>query len=69
MGKFIFFLLSLLLLTCCSVEKRIKEHSYTEDWYFYNETRYQVYRTRLGQRYIITLNKGQTKFRRKYIKI
>jgi hypothetical protein len=67
MMKFTFFLLSLLLLNSCSVEKRIKEYSYTEDWHCYNGTRYQVYQTRLGERYIIVLNKGQTKFKRKYI--
>ena len=67
--KKLFLLLSLYLLMSCSVERRIKEHSYTEDWHCYNGARYQVYQTRLGERYIIVLNKGQTKFRRKYIKI
>jgi uncharacterized protein YcfL len=69
MKKFTFFLLSLLLLISCSVEKRIKEYSYTEDWHCYNDKQYQVYQTRLGERYIIVLNKSQTKFKRKYIKL
>jgi hypothetical protein len=68
MKKFSFFLLSLFLLSSCSVEKRIKDHSYTEDWYCYNDKQYQVYQTILGERYIIVLNKSQTKFKRKYIK-
>ena len=52
----------------CNVEKRIHEHSYTQEWYYENGTRYQVYKTRSGQRYIIVLNKEQTKLKRKYIK-
>jgi hypothetical protein len=52
----------------CDVEKRIYEHSYTQEWYYENGTRYQVYKTRIGQRYIIVLNKKETKFKRKYIK-
>ena len=64
---FLFFFLLCVPLSCY-VEKRIYEHSYTLEWYYENGTRYQVYKTRTGQRYIIVLNKEQTKLKRKYIK-
>ena len=66
----IFLLVCLLFIPLsCDVEKRIYEHSYTQEWYYENGTRYQVYKTRIGQRYIIVLNKEQTKLKRKYIKL
>ncbi len=52
----------------CNVEKRIKQHSYTKEWYYLNNQRYQVYKTRLGRKYIIIINKKQTNIKRKYIK-
>ena len=63
----IFFIL--ILLTSCSVEQRIYNHSYTNEWCYTNNERYQVYKTALGARYIIVLNAKETKFKRKYIKL
>jgi hypothetical protein len=59
----------LILLTSCSVENRIYEHSYTKEWYYVNSDRYQVYKTVIGTRYILVLNAKETKFKRKYIKL
>ncbi len=63
-------LLTLLIfsLISCNVEKRIKDHSYTDKWYYEKNERYQVYKTKKGNYYIIVLNEKQTKFKRKYIK-
>ena len=62
----IFFIL--ILLTSCSVEQRIREYSYTKEWYYINAKRFQVYQTARGTRYIIVLNKKETKFKRQYLK-
>jgi hypothetical protein len=66
--KIFLFLCLFWLSLSCDVEKRIHEHSYTQEWYYENDVRYQVYKTSIGQRYIIVLNKQQTKLKRKYIK-
>ena len=52
----------------CDVERRIKDYSYTNEWYYDNDSRYQVYQTYNGKHYIIVLNKQQTKLKRKYLK-
>jgi len=62
-------LLLLIILTSCSVEQRIKEYSYTDEWYHVNTAKFQVYKTRTNRKYIIVLNKKQTKYKRKYIKL
>ena len=56
-----------LLLISCNAEKRIKEHSYTNQWYYIDSLRFQVYQTKSGKEYIIILNERETKFIRKYI--
>jgi hypothetical protein len=66
--KHLLTLLVLILLTSCTVEQRIYNHSYTKEWYYMNAERYQVYKTARGTRYIIVLNEEQTKFKRKYLK-
>ena len=58
---------SFLLFSCANAEKRIKEHSYTNQWYFIDSLRFQVYETKSGREYIIILNERETKFVRKYI--
>ena len=58
----------LILLTSCNVEQRIYEYSYTKEWYYTNNERYQVYKTALGTRYILVLNAKETKFKRQYLK-
>ena len=60
--------LILLGLTSCNAEKRIYNYSYTDSWYYEQNQRYQVYQTARGNKYILVLNKKETKFIRKYIK-
>jgi hypothetical protein len=55
-------------LVSCDVEKRIYEHSYTNEWYYIDTMRFQVYKTKFGKRYIIVLNEKETKYKRQYIK-
>lgn len=64
-------LLILLIFTVCScsVEQRIKDYSYTNEWYYIDTMRFQVYQTKSGKKYIIVLNEKQTKFKRQYIKL
>jgi hypothetical protein len=65
--KHLLTLLLLITLTSCSVEQRIKDYSYTNEWYYIDTMRYQVYKTKSGKRYIIVLNNTQTNFKRQYI--
>ena len=59
----------LFLFTSCSAEKRIYDYSYTDSWYYSDKgERYQVYQTARGIKYILVLNKKETKIIRKYIK-
>jgi hypothetical protein len=68
--KYIYLLIITLILTSCSVEQRIYNHSYTDSWYYSEKgERYQVYKTARGNKYIIVLNKKETKLIRKYIKL
>jgi hypothetical protein len=66
--KKLFVLLTFLSLASCSVEQRIKDYSYTNEWHYTNDGRYQVYQTKGGKKYIIIINKKETKLPRKYIK-
>jgi hypothetical protein len=67
--KHLLTLLAIVTLTSCSsVEQRIKEHSYTQEWYYIDTMRFQVYKTRTGRHYIIIVNKNQTRLKRKYIR-
>jgi hypothetical protein len=66
--KYLVIILIAILSISCSVEQRIKDHSYTNEWYYDNAIRYQVYKTKLGSKYIIRLNERETKFKRQYIK-
>jgi hypothetical protein len=65
--KYISLILICLFLSCSSVEQRIKEHSYTTEWYYHNSTKYQVYKTRSNRKYIIILNEKDTHYKRFYI--
>lgn len=68
MRKIITLLTILILFSCKTAEERIYEHSYTDSWYYTDSgERYQVYQTSMGNKYILVLNKKQTKFIRKYI--
>jgi hypothetical protein len=53
----------------CNVEKRINDGSYTDYWHYENGIRYQVYKTGSGKKYIIIVNKRETKMIRKYINL
>jgi hypothetical protein len=53
----------------CSVEKRIKYYSYTDEWCYYNCEKHQVYQTKFGNKYILILNDNQTRIKRMYLKI
>jgi hypothetical protein len=66
--KHLLTLFLLITLTSCSVEQRIKEHSYTNEWYYIDTMRFQVYKTRGGRHYIIVVNK-RINLERKYIKL
>jgi hypothetical protein len=66
--KYLLLILIATLSISCSVEQRIKDHSYTNEWYYDNAIRYQVYKTKSGNKYIIVLNEKQTRFKRQYIK-
>lgn len=68
MRKILTSLTILLLISCKPADLRIKNHSYTDLWHSYKGERYQVYQTVKGNKYVLVLNKKQTKFTRKYIK-
>ena len=65
--KNLLIILLLSFVSCSTVEERIKEHSYTDKWYYIDNMRFQVYKTKSGKEYIIVLNERQTKFVRQYI--
>ncbi len=67
MKNLVLIFMGVLVMSCSSVEQRIKEYSYTNEWYYMGTERYQVYKTKSGERYIIVLNKKETDFKRKYI--
>ena len=66
MKKIIIFAFLFTLLSC-GVEQRIKDYSYTNEWYYIDTMRFQVYKTKSGKKYIIVLNEKQTRFKRYYI--
>jgi hypothetical protein len=68
MKKLILLLLFFCLMSC-EAEKRIYEHSYTNEWYYIDTIRFQVYKTKSGKRYILVLNEQQTRYKRQYIKL
>lgn len=66
--KSILILLTLITLTSCSVEQRIKDYSYTNEWYYIDMMKFEVYKTKSGRKYIIVLNEKHTRYIRQYIK-
>ena len=62
--KYLVIILIAILSLSCSVEQRIKNYSYTDEWYYINSERYQVYKTKSGSKYIIRLNKRETRFKK-----
>lgn len=65
--KKLIFLISIFVLFSCGIEQRIKDYSYTNEWYYIDTMRFQVYQTKSGKKYIIVLNEKQTKYKRYYI--
>ena len=68
MKKLILIFMGVLAMSCSSVEERIKDYSYTDEWHYIDTMRFQVYKTKAGRKYIIVLNNRQTNFKRQYIK-
>jgi hypothetical protein len=66
--KKLLIILCFFTLLSCGVEQRIKDYSYTNEWFYIDSNRYQVYKTKSGKRYIIVLNNKQTKLKRQYVK-
>jgi hypothetical protein len=68
MRKIILITLVFLALTsCASVEERIKDNNLTNEWYYIDTMRFQVYKTDYGKRYIVVLNNRQTRYKRQYL--
>jgi hypothetical protein len=66
--KKLLIMLAFTLISCSSIEDRIKNNNYTNDWYESDNVRYQVYRMDNNNRYIIILNKRKSRFIRKNIR-
>jgi ssDNA-binding replication factor A large subunit len=56
------------LISCGSVEDRINDSSYTKEWHQVEGVRYQVYKYRNDVRYIIVLNKNESRFIKRNLK-
>lgn len=54
--------------TSCAVEQRIYRWSYTNEWHYENNFRYQVYKTVHGKKYIFVINEEKPILERKYLK-
>ena len=67
MKKLVLIFIGVLAMSCSSVEERIKDYSYTDEWHYIDTMRFQVYKTKTGRKYIIVLNNRQTNFKRQYI--
>jgi hypothetical protein len=67
MKKLVLIFMGVLAMSCSSVEERVKDYSYTDEWHYIDTMRFQVYKTKAGRKYIIVLNNRQTNFKRKYI--
>ena len=55
--KHLILILIVIMFTSCNVEMRIKDHSYTDKWYYEKNERYQVYKTKKGN-YNFPINIG-----------
>ena len=58
----------ILIISSCSVEQRIHRWSYTNEWHYENNFRYQVYKTINGRRYIFIINEEKLNLERKYLR-
>jgi hypothetical protein len=65
----LFIILIATLCISCSAEKRIRYYSYTDEWSYYKQDRYQVYQTKFGKKYILILNDNKTRIKRKYLNL
>jgi hypothetical protein len=55
-------------MSSCSVESRINRWSYTDEWYYLEGERYQVYQTLTHRRYIILIDTTKFVLKREYLK-
>lgn len=67
--KSLFIILIAVLCISCSADKRIKYYSYTDEWSYYKQDRYQVYQTKFGKKYILIFNNEQKSVKRKYLNL
>jgi hypothetical protein len=67
--KYLVITLIAVLCISCSAEKRIRYYSYTDEWSYYKQDRYQVYQTKFGKKYILILNDNKTRVKRKYLNL
>jgi hypothetical protein len=65
--KKLILILSLISFSCKTAENRINENSYTKEWHYESGQRFQVYQTNSHRKYILVLNKRESKFVRKYL--
>jgi hypothetical protein len=56
------------LISCGSIESQLKDYSYTNEWHQIESVRYQVYKDKNNVRYIIILNKNESKFIKRNLK-
>lgn len=61
-------LLGLFFMCSCSVEERIMSWSYTDQWHWKGNDRYQVYKTAAGRKYIIVIDEEKLVLKREYLK-
>jgi hypothetical protein len=67
--KNIILLIASFMIMSCSIGQRIHNWSYTNEWYYENNNRYQVYKTVYGRKYIIVIDQDELVLRRKYLKL
>jgi len=64
-------ILLLTILSSCATlnaDDRLKEYSYTNEYYYIDTMKFPVYKTKSGRKYIIVLNNKLTRYKRQYIK-
>jgi hypothetical protein len=61
-------LMVIVFLSSCSAEQKIHKWSYTNEWYYEDNYRYQIYKTINGKKYIFVINEEKLILERKYLK-
>jgi hypothetical protein len=69
--KYIALLIVAILISSCSISQDpcvlLHRWNYTDEWYYQNNGRFQVYKTWTGRKFIYDLTPDSTEFRRVYI--